>query len=249
MLDNPLSKVWSLVFQDNLKLSEGDLVEGTITSNVLFFQPSLPIPAGKYVFIARPVFPLVTAPDFQMDGTGKTKITGFGDVQLFVMAGPSKINGAVWGIGATFKFPTASDPQLGAGKWQAGPAAMLFHFSQKWSKGILLQHWWSIGGQANREDVITTEIQYVIRRNLRNAWSIGMGPNIVINWTAEQGNRLTFPIGLGITKTVKIGKTPLKMRIEPQYSLVYPKNYGTVWNIRFQFAPILKNPLLKKELY
>ena len=75
--------------------------------------------------------------------------------------------------------------------------------------------------------------------------SIGMGPNISINWEAEDGNMVTFPIGLGITKTVKWGNTPWKLRFEPQYSIIKPEDYGTQWNIRIQIAPIIKNPLMK----
>jgi len=69
-----------------------------------------------------------------------------------------------------------------------------------------------------------------------------MGPTISINWEAEEGNRVTFPIGLGITKTIRLGGTPIKMRIEPQYSIIKPDDYGTEWNIRFQFTPVINRP-------
>ncbi len=69
--------------------------------------------------------------------------------------------------------------------------------------------------------------------------------NISYNWNAAPENRLTFPIGLGYTQTLKIGNTPIKMRLEPQYTIARPDNYGNVWNIRLQIAPILKSPFLK----
>ena len=75
--------------------------------------------------------------------------------------------------------------------------------------------------------------------------SIGMGPNISIDWNAESGNKVTLPIGLGITKTVKWGNTPWKLRFEPQYSIIKPDDYGTLWNVRIQIAPIISNPFLK----
>ena len=71
-----------------------------------------------------------------------------------------------------------------------------------------------------------------------------MGPNATIDWEAESGQKLTFPVGLGITKTVKWGKTPWKLRFEPQYSIIKPDYYGARWNIRIQVAPIIRNPLL-----
>jgi len=59
-LDNPLAKRWSLVFKENYTISQGDLLDGDITSNTFFFQPALPVPFGKNkVFTARPIFPKV----------------------------------------------------------------------------------------------------------------------------------------------------------------------------------------------
>ncbi len=80
-LDNPLAKYWSLVFQENYSINQGSLVEGNITSNTFFFQPALPIPFGRNkVFTARPVFPVVTQPNFSEDVMGGKKVTGFGDI-------------------------------------------------------------------------------------------------------------------------------------------------------------------------
>ena len=91
-----------------------------------------------------------------------------------------------------------------------------------------------------------TDIQYILRKQIKGkGMSIGMGPNVSINWNAESGNKLTLPIGLGITKTVKWGNTPWKLRVEPQYSIIKPDDYGALWNVRIQIAPIIKNPFLK----
>ena len=119
----------------------------------------------------------------------------------------------------------------------------LFHLGEKWNKGFFLQHWWSFAGDESRDDVSITELQYVIRKNF-GTWSLGMGPNIRIDWSEDWDNAVTFPIGLGYTKTVRMGKTPVKMRIEPQYSMIRPEDYGNVWNIRVQIAPVIKSPFL-----
>ena len=243
-LDNPLAKYWSLVFQENLTVNQGDAIDGNVTSNTFFFQPALPIPFGKnLVFTARPVFPIVTQPNFSENGTGGEKVTGFGDIQMAAIIGPGNSKGWVWGGGATFVFPTASDQNLGQGKYQMGPTFMLFHLGEKWNKGVFIQHWWSYAGNENRNEVVATDIQYVIRKNLKGA-SIGMGPSIRIDWTKGIDEGLTVPIGIGYTRTVRMGKTPVKLRIEPQYSIIRPDNYGNVWNLRIQIAPVLKSPFL-----
>ncbi len=245
-LDNPLAKMWSLVFQENLTISEKEGVDNNFVSNSFFFQPALPIPVGKNaVFTARPVIPLVTYPNFSVDPFGKTTSTGLGDIQMITLIGPGNATGWVWGTGATFVFPTAAKSELGSGKYQAGPALMLFHLSKKWSKGILLQQWWSYTGDTNRKNVSKMDLQYVFRRNL-GTMSLGMGPTISVDWTKKSNEALTIPIGLGVTKTIRIGSTPLKMRFEPQYSIVRPNNLANIWNIRLQIVPVLNSPFVKK---
>ena len=243
-LDNPLAKYWSLVFQENYSINRGNAVDGNVTSNTFFFQPALPIPFGKNkVFTARPVFPIVTQPEFSADATGGKKITGFGDIQMAAIFGPGNAKGLVWGVGATFVIPTATNNNLGQGKYQAGPTIMLFHLGEKWNKGFFMQHWWSYAGDETRADVSITDFQYVIRKNF-NGWSLGMGPTIRVDWSKDWDNAVTFPIGLGYTRTVRMGNTPVKIRIEPQYSIIRPDEYGNVWNIRIQIAPVIKSPFL-----
>ena len=246
-LNNPLSKTWALTLQDNIGIQEGELVDGTTWNNLLFFQPLLPVPIGKkMMFSGRPVFPLVTAPNVDFS-TGETEghTTGLGDIQLLTLVGPDKADGWVWGAGATFKFPTASDPVLGQGQYQAGPAAMLLKMGRPWVYGFIFQHWESFAGDDIRADTGYTDFQYIIRYLLPKAWSMGAGPSITYNREAESGDRWTMPIGLGVTKTVRIGKVPTKLRAEVHYSVVRPDSYGEVWNIRFQVTPVIKSPFIK----
>ena len=46
-LENPLSSLWSLTFQENYIISTGTFVDGSATSNNFFFQPFLPFPVGN----------------------------------------------------------------------------------------------------------------------------------------------------------------------------------------------------------
>jgi len=96
-LDNPLAKRWSLVFQENFTINQGDLMEGSVISNTVFFQPARPIPFGRNkVFTARPVFPLVTQPYFSEDASGIKKVSGVGDIQMAALFGPGNARG--WNI-------------------------------------------------------------------------------------------------------------------------------------------------------
>ena len=167
-LDNPLTSLWSLTFENKTYIKDGDLISGSEIGNAFFFQPGLPIPLGKqkeWVFIARPVFPLVTNPILDRTSPGGTNghKTGLGDIQMLSMIGPNRKDGVVWGTGATFKFPTASEDFLGQDKYQAGPAAMLFNIGKPWIFGALVQHWWSFAGNKNAPETNQTDIQYVAR--------------------------------------------------------------------------------------
>ena len=83
-LDNPLSRFWSMIFQENINFNTGDLIEGTAVSNVFNFQPSLPVPVGKSkMLLVRPVFPLITSPTFDGNGVQTGSEIGLGDMQVF----------------------------------------------------------------------------------------------------------------------------------------------------------------------
>ena len=73
--------------------------------------------------------------------------------------------------------------------------------------------------------------------------SIGMGPTINIDWKADSDNRLTLPVRLGITKTVRWGRTPFKLRAEVHYSVVSPEDFGSTWNFRLQVTPVIPSPV------
>ncbi len=249
-LDNPLTSLWSLVLQSNMQQLDGDALNGPRWANTTFFQPLLPVPVGKdysRILAVRPVIPYVSTPVLSPDGDGSTdgNESGLGDIQMAAFYGPNKVEGTVWGVGATFKFPTASEDSLGQDKWQVGPALMLINTSPRWTLGVLAQHWNSVAGNDDRADTSQTDIQYIIRRNLGNGWSLGMGPTISIDWKADSDDAVTFPVGLGITKTVRWGITPWKLRLEPQYSLIKPDTLGTEWTIRFQIAPVINSPFSK----
>jgi hypothetical protein len=247
-LNNPLTSLWSLTFQNNTSAYQGDAIDGTEYSNNFFFQPFLPFEVGaekQAMITLRPVFPLVTQPVFDDPGARESHehVTGLGDIQLLTLAGPNSGKGVVWGAGATFRFPTASKDELGQGKYQAGPAAMIFYMGKPWTLGLLAQHWSSFAGDDDRDSVSQTDIQYVIRRSIPGAMSIGMGPTISVDWKADSDNRLTVPVGLGITKTTRWGKTPFKLRAEVHYSVISPDDYGSTWNLRLQVTPVIPSPV------
>ena len=57
-------------------------------------------------------------------------------------------------LGPTMTFPTASDKQLGAGKYSAGPAAVALTMQGPWVVGALANNQWSFAGWGDTNIVI-----------------------------------------------------------------------------------------------
>ena len=49
-----------------------------------------------------------------------------------------------------------------------------------------------------------------------------MQPSMEVDWTESWGNRVLFPIGAGVGKTVRIGKLPVQIWVEADYYPVRP---------------------------
>ncbi len=47
---------------------------------------------------------------------------------------------------------------------------------------------------------------------------------------------------LGVTKFVRLGKMPVKLRGEFHYYIIRPETFGEVWNSRLQVTPVIKSP-------
>lgn len=179
------------------------------------------------------------------------RTTGFGDmVYVGAVAPKETIKVAstggmlIWGAGATVMLPTASEEVLGTGKYSLGPTGVFGYLGKEWTAAVFPQHWWSVGGHSNRPDVNLTNIQYFIfwappGLDPDAGWRIGMSPNISINWAA-QGDKVTLPIGLGVTRIVQIGPLPVNIDGEVDYSVIHPGDKpGSRWNARVYFTIVI----------
>ena len=72
---------------------------------------------------------------------------------------------------------------------------------------------------------------------------IGMTPSIVVDWKADSGDKLSFPIGLGTIGMFRLGKLPVRYGVEFQYYVAQPDSGGPEFNFKVFFAPIIMNPL------
>jgi hypothetical protein len=255
-LNNPVSSLWSLVFQNDFSLMKGELSPSHRGLNNFKFQPVLPVPLGKKInMITRPVFQLISAPYLEVTppaASGATprlqwdRETGLGDTVLMQLFAPAGMGNWVYGLGPTWIFPTATDDVLGQGKWQVGPAGVFMYLGQKWILGFIGQQWWSFAGDEDRAYTSTLNFQYIIQYRITSTWQIGMAPNMIVDWYADDDNKLSLPVGLGSSVTLRLGKMPVKFGFEVQYYAIRPDNFGPEWNFKVSITPVIPSPFLRK---
>ena len=263
LMDNPVGNLAMIVMQEDYTLIKGPHSNGYREVSRSQIIPTFPLALGQnWTLVNRVSIPYVGAPlnnnlfqhDFLTNGRHQGDIfkrtKGLGDIVYVGLFAPSQSyktqNGGifVWGIGPTISLPTASHEELGWGKYAAGPTAVAAYLGKEWTLGLFPQHWWSFAGDKDRSHVNMTNIQYFIFKNLNEKWRIGMSPNITINWTADGGNKVTLPVGLGLSYTTEIAGIPVRMGAEVQYSVVRPSDHmGSRWNFRFVIVPVI--PMFK----
>ncbi|MDB6143543.1 MAG: hypothetical protein JWP80_2587 [Pseudomonas sp.] len=270
LMDNPVGNLVLLFNEYDYTALKGPNTNGTRYLGKYSFMPTFPISIGEHwnlinripiTYLSAPVnekagnlvglspydvlidknFPSVVQDPFD-------RTSGFGDLTYVGVFSPKEpirfANGAkmVWGVGPTVMFPTAEKDVLGTGKYSMGPAFVAAYLGEDWTLGVFPQHWWSVGGDNNRKDVSLTNIQYFIQKVIPGPeqWRVGMTPNVTINWKAEGGNKVTFPIGLGAGRIFNFGKLPVRISGEIQYSVIHPDDQiSSRWNFRLSFVPVI----------
>ncbi|HTJ08674.1 MAG TPA: hypothetical protein VL393_03205 [Candidatus Binataceae bacterium] len=245
-LSNPISSIWALQLQENsywLNKPERNAAN-------LQFQPVLPLAlTDDWNLITRPVFQVMNSSPYVNESGNLHRVTGFGDTILATMLSPSPKLAGPWllGLGPSFIFPTASNSRLGQNKWQLGPAGVVGYLGGKWIAGVFPQQWFSVGGPG-LQTVSQMNIQYFFQYFPGGGWGIGTSPNMLVNWYANKsGNEITFPIGLQISKVIKIGPLPVKLAVQGQYMPVHPDVFGQKWNLQFAVTPVIPK-LIKTNL-
>ncbi|HSP96292.1 MAG TPA: neuromedin U [Candidatus Dormibacteraeota bacterium] len=227
---NPVADLISVPFQNNFNFGAGTDRKMVWTMD---FQPVIPITLNEdWNLITRTIVPIINQPSL---APGMDSAFGMGDINPSVFLSPAKDRGLIWGVGLTTTLPTATEAEIGSGKWSLGPTAVGLLIEGPWVVGALINQQWSVAGWSSR-DVDQMLIQPFINYNIANGWYITSAPIITGNFAASGGNHWTLPVGAGIGKLWRIGKVglPLNTQIVPFYNAVTP-DFGPDWQLRFQF--------------
>ena len=120
------------------------------------------------------------------------------------------------------------------------------YLTKEFILGLFPQQWFSIGGDPSRPDTSQMNLQPIASVFFGEGWSIGYSGNILADWKAPSGDVWTVPVGLGVSKVVKLGRLPVKLQLSLQYMPVRPHNSGQEWNVQVQVTPVL--PKLIKDI-
>ncbi len=228
--NNPLTPKITLNLQDYFLPLLNRL--GGRSANQFLLRGLVPSNAFGVPQLIRFTLPVVSNPTFP---TGTD--TGLGDLTLFDLA-VFPMKGMAFGVGPLLVAPTASNRTLGAGKWQAGAAAVAIA-PQDWGLlGLLATYQHSFAGDDSRLVAQVITAQPIVTYNLPKGFylrSTGV-------WTFDLGNHVSYiPVGFGAGKvwTFDHGNA-VNAFVEPQYS-VFRSGVGVPsWQIfagvNFQFA-------------
>lgn len=231
---NPISSLVSLPFKFTFDsgAANGD-------GAILTIQPVYPITKGDWNYVSRLILPVssvdgaISTPDNPNPG-GVGSASGLGDTNYSLYVSPVKYGKVIWGVGPSLMMPTASDDQLGSGKWSAGITAVVLTPTKWGSMGILGRHLWSFSGDSDRADVNQTLIEPFLNYNLDKGWFLLTDLVVTANWEAASNQTWTVPLGGGVGRIYKIGKQAVNNRLEFYYNVESPDS-APDWTLSFTF--------------
>ena len=265
-LSDPTSDVWALFTQFGMTFSDGDANAGDpkVAGNITF-QPIMPIPIygsgeDEWRLIVRPTLPVILGAKIPNDLSEPvtpgffSKASGLGDMFLpmplsmptsMLSVGPGAF---IVALGPTFLFPSATKKALGSEQYGVGASAVFGYKTKKVVAGVFPQYFWRVGDRGDRTptpghntDLNQMDLLYFAFINLPNAWQVGMNPTITYNHRAKKGNQWNVPIGLDVTKTIKIGKMPIKFQFGAEYSVVSQDDYGQRFQLKLNIIPVVRD--------
>jgi len=265
-LADPTSDIWAMAMSFNAPaFYDGDVNTGDPkVGGAVAIQPIMPIPLygegeEQWKMITRPVLPVIFSEPIPTGPNKFNHIGGLGDLQLSTFLSPpasmmKKIappkGGWIFGVGPQWYIPTATNNDIGKQQFGIGPGGVVGYKNKFLTAVTLTTYTYGIGSRGDQKstpDLSQLGLLYALIFNLPDAWQIGMNPSITYNDKATSGNKWNVPIGLFAAKTIKVGRTPVNIRVGLEYSVVSPDDFGQRAQFRIQIQPVIpglvKNPI------
>ncbi len=224
-VQNPIASLISLPFQNNTAFEFGPREK---TQNVLNVQPVLPFELTEnWNLITRTILPIVSQPAFV---AGQGRENGIGNTLFSAFFSPTNSGRWIWGVGPAVQLPTATDNQIAANEWAAGPSVVVLTMPGPWVIGSLVSNIWEMSGD---DDINVLTWQPFLNYNFDKGWYLTSSPIIIANWEAE--DEWTVPVGGGFGRVFRIGSQPVNAQFQGFYNVEKPDDLGPDWSLRLQF--------------
>jgi hypothetical protein len=230
LVQNPIAKVVSIPFQNNLTFGAGPDHD---PQDVLNIQPVLPFQLSEdWNVITRTIVPVIYQPALTPGGDA---FGGIGDISLALYFSPVRLlSSFIWGVGPALVFPTANHSALGQDKFSAGVSAVALSIQGPWLVGALVTEVTSVSGVAYRRNVDQSLLQPFINYNFPRGWYLTSSPIVTVNWKAPGSQQWTVPVGAGGGRAFRLGKQALNAQIQAFDDVTHPRDAGN-WTLRVQF--------------
>lgn len=230
-LSNPIASLVSFPVQINFDGDIGAADGERIVTNV---QPVIPISLNEdWNVISRTILPIVSQDDVTVSASGVSSgnQSGIGDITQSVFFSPKRPTdrGLIWGAGPVILLPSASDTLLGADKWGLGPTAVALQQTGPWTRGVLVNHVWTVGGDDDRRDVETSFIQPFLSYTTKSATTYSLNTESTYDW---EGESWSVPIHAGISQLFKIGGQMVQIGGHVRYWADGPDSGPEGWGAR-----------------
>jgi hypothetical protein len=245
-LSNPVSDLWAINMQVGMAWSDGDVNRGGWQVGSFFqMQPALPIPLYKgertWRLILRPTIPVLLGAPVPEGPDDFDHETGLADMLLPFLIAPS-LDHWILGGGPSLLLPTSTEDAFGRQQWGLGPAFVVGYRTKQFTAVVFPNYLWGIadrGDQDDTPDASFLTLQYAFTWNLGNAWQTGINNTASYDHRASSGNHWNVPLGPFVSKTLRFGRTPVKLQLSAEYSLVHQDDFGQRAQIKFAATPVI----------
>lgn len=230
-IQNPIADLISVPIQNAWDFGVGPADATRFASTA---QPIYPIHLSKdWNLVTRAIVPFIHQ---ESPVVGGDDVSGLGDSTGALFLSPVQpLNGWIVGGGAIFQVPTATDSDLGAGKWGAGPTFVALKQVGPWSGGILLNHIWSFAGKDDRSAVINSLVNPFGAYTTLDQWTFAIQSEATLDWKTDQW---TVPIEVQVAKLVMFGEQPVQFTVTARKFVERPAggpDWGLGFNVTFLF--------------
>jgi len=218
---NPLTPLWSILNENYTNGGVGPLHK---TQNILVVEPIMPAKlTPDWNLIARWNTPITSQPRLAepagpFPGIGPE--FGLSNMQPQFFFTPANPGSFTFAVGPALWLPTATGNTLGINKTGGGPVFVGLTTQGPLLAGALVQNLWAgtTGTSVTGQRVNTLTIEPFVFYNLPEGWFWTYRPIITADWTVDEHNRWTVPLGGGFGRVIPVGSMVLHFQVQAFYN-------------------------------